>query len=276
MSLQVLVLDDDKYMGVLLKTLLAELNCETIWSRTGKDAAEKLRKYDFELVIVDFRLPDCDGMTWMSEQRRSGLNTPFIFLTGIPMTIRYQTRLRNLLKVDSILQKPVDPARFLEIVSVVLDQSLGRSTSDEDYEKLKIKLDVHKSGYRKPDNQNADSSPAEFNLESCLETMADSYEPGSDVDDELEQEIYQLKLEYLGELPSLMRDLADKLDEAKESGWTQENVYQALLVAHSIKGTSASLSIEGIPEIFGSIENALKEMHDRWSVNQSNNESILL
>lgn len=78
----VLILDDDEYIRKFVVALLTNIGYTVTEARTGRDASYEMRKRRFDLVIVDYRLPDCDGLSWISLQRGAGCTTPFMFMSG--------------------------------------------------------------------------------------------------------------------------------------------------------------------------------------------------
>jgi len=48
---------------------------------TGMEALKKLRKREYDMILLDYRLPDMDGLEFM--QKTEGLGIPIIFLTGM-------------------------------------------------------------------------------------------------------------------------------------------------------------------------------------------------
>ncbi|KAA0003979.1 MAG: response regulator [Thermoplasmata archaeon] len=53
-----------------------------IWTDSGKKALNELSQEKYDLILLDYRLPDMDGLEIMEEIERKGFNIPVIFLTG--------------------------------------------------------------------------------------------------------------------------------------------------------------------------------------------------
>lgn len=49
---------------------------------TGSEGADRLRLYDYDLVILDWELPEKSGIEIIKEYRQNGGTTPVLFLTG--------------------------------------------------------------------------------------------------------------------------------------------------------------------------------------------------
>jgi two-component system response regulator MprA len=79
---QVLLVDDDPE---LLRFLDEEFTSDTVactCSKTGTSALTLLRQQSFDLVVLDWTLPDFDGLEICRRLRRSGNTTPVLMLTA--------------------------------------------------------------------------------------------------------------------------------------------------------------------------------------------------
>src|SRR5437868_4499190 len=82
--LKILLVDDDAIDRMAVKRALraAGLNAEV---REAKDAVEGLgamKAEPFDCVLLDYRLPDSDGLSVLREARAAGVGAPVIMLTG--------------------------------------------------------------------------------------------------------------------------------------------------------------------------------------------------
>src|SRR3978361_189045 len=76
-----LVEDDSRVRETVLAWLKAEKHVveET---DSGKDALQLLTNFQYELIILDWNLPDINGPDILKQFRSDGGSTPVIFLTG--------------------------------------------------------------------------------------------------------------------------------------------------------------------------------------------------
>ncbi|AOF86722.1 response regulator [Hydrogenophaga sp. RAC07] len=81
---QLLVVDDDEYMRRLLKQLLSSAHYDVEAVGTAMDAQRYLLTNRPDLILMDFLLPDSNGILLMREIRSGQLNLdiPVIMLTG--------------------------------------------------------------------------------------------------------------------------------------------------------------------------------------------------
>lgn len=80
----VLVVDDDEFQQKLVAHLLAEANLEVGFAGSGTEALAFLRKRRPDVVLVDFNLPDIDGVevTRRFKSRADFASIPVIMITG--------------------------------------------------------------------------------------------------------------------------------------------------------------------------------------------------
>jgi len=79
---QVLIIDDDSDMRSTLSDILQEQGYKVRGYGKGKQALDWLRKNPFDVVIVDIKLPDADGMELVEHIRLINPESAVIMMTG--------------------------------------------------------------------------------------------------------------------------------------------------------------------------------------------------
>jgi len=84
-SLRILIVDDDELdRRAARRALLAcDLDVEVAEADRGADALARLASEPFDGVLLDFQLPDADGLEILREAQVRGIATPIIMLTGL-------------------------------------------------------------------------------------------------------------------------------------------------------------------------------------------------
>lgn len=85
MSYSLLIVDDQKKIREGLRTMIEQMQLpfdRIELAGNGKEASAKLRQNDFDVVMVDIRMPIMDGLELMAEARAIGLETLFIVVSG--------------------------------------------------------------------------------------------------------------------------------------------------------------------------------------------------
>jgi DNA-binding NtrC family response regulator len=84
-SYRLLVIDDSKRDTLLLERILQQAN-DTSFTITHSESAraglEELASQPYDLVLLDYYLPDMDGLAFLAEKQRRGMATPVIMLTA--------------------------------------------------------------------------------------------------------------------------------------------------------------------------------------------------
>ncbi len=79
---KVLVIDDDQDLCTIVEDFLMMEKHSVRSVHTGAQGWELLKSYQYELVILDWDLPDAKGVEILKRFRDEGGNTPIIMLTG--------------------------------------------------------------------------------------------------------------------------------------------------------------------------------------------------
>ncbi len=81
-GLRLLVADDDVFSRDYLRVLLTRHGADVDVCKDGNEAFEQVRRHDFAAVLMDVRMPGCDGTTAARRLRAAGYSLPVIGLTA--------------------------------------------------------------------------------------------------------------------------------------------------------------------------------------------------
>ncbi len=82
MKNRILVIDDDEGIREACSTVLERERYIPVLAETGEMGLELLKKEDFDLVIVDLKLPGISGMDVLKRSREDNPEIPVIMITG--------------------------------------------------------------------------------------------------------------------------------------------------------------------------------------------------
>ncbi len=82
MKSRLLLVDDEAQLVETLSERLSMRNYDVTTSLTGEDAIEKIKNYNFDVVILDVRLPGIDGTEVLREIKSLKPLIEVIMLTG--------------------------------------------------------------------------------------------------------------------------------------------------------------------------------------------------
>jgi DNA-binding response OmpR family regulator len=111
----VLIVDDDPDVRWIAAEVLREAGFTVDEAGDGDVASKLLRLGRFRLVLLDIRMPRCDGISFV--ERADDL-PPVIIHSAY--TIDADARIRLGARVVGVLQKPVAPRRLLRSVEAIL------------------------------------------------------------------------------------------------------------------------------------------------------------
>jgi CheY-like chemotaxis protein len=80
----VLVVEDDAVSAAILEDFLREDRFEVITVSDGADALMEIARRRFDLLILDINIPTLNGLRLFEIMIQKGIETPAIFITGIP------------------------------------------------------------------------------------------------------------------------------------------------------------------------------------------------
>jgi DNA-binding response OmpR family regulator len=113
----ILAVDDDPAIRQLIAGYLADNEFRVITAATGAEAEKALEEIAIDLVVLDLRLPDEDGMQ-LARRLRGGSAIPIVILTGRQDEA---DRIMGLeLGADDYLTKPFSPRELLARIRAVL------------------------------------------------------------------------------------------------------------------------------------------------------------
>src|SRR5258706_896068 len=118
----ILLVDDDVNILDTAKDILEEADYEISTASTGAKALELLDKKAFNVVVVDFQLPDATGLELARKVRERNDFTLVVLMTGhasLEMAVKAIQE-----AVYDYLIKPVDPAQLKRTLERALEKQI--------------------------------------------------------------------------------------------------------------------------------------------------------
>ncbi len=87
---KVLVIDDEQGIRNLLDTLLSRKGYDVVLADGGRKGLELIRRERPDVVVLDLKMPEMDGVAVLQQIRRLNSDQPVIILTGAATPEREQ------------------------------------------------------------------------------------------------------------------------------------------------------------------------------------------
>jgi DNA-binding NtrC family response regulator len=81
---KILVVDDEESIQMLLKEALTTWGYQVTCVGSGLKALEAMQGHLFDAALVDIRMPEMDGLTFLREVKRQDESTEVVIMTGYP------------------------------------------------------------------------------------------------------------------------------------------------------------------------------------------------
>ena len=117
---KILVIDDEPEITDIVETFLTESGYTVEVENTAKNALEKARQFQPEVILLDIMMPDIDGYNVCQEIKNDPAlaHIPVIFLTGKDRNDDMGRSFKA--GGDMFIKKPFSCERLLEIVNIVI------------------------------------------------------------------------------------------------------------------------------------------------------------
>ena len=232
----VLIVDDMMVNRTILSSLLASHGVDSDLATSGKEAMYLCRKNDYDLVLLDHRMPEIDGVETMLEIKsifkKKGVDVPIICHTTDEAS-KYES-LYKAAGFSAILTKPIDPHELYEALITYLPEGSLPSIQDEASADMKH---IRKEEAKLPDwLRNIPEIDTLLGVEHC--DTAEDY------------------LETLYIFASSIREKASEL----ESFYHDTNWQMFTLRIHSIKSVARLVGAKTLADTAASLEEAAKHL----------------
>lgn len=212
-AMKILVVEDEKKSAAALEKGLRESGYEVDVADKGDTALQMAVDHDYDLVVLDVMLPGRDGWSVMHDLRKSGKQTPVLFLTARDGV---EDRVKGLeLGADDYLVKPFAFSELQARVKTIL-----RRTPQRQPEIIKIgdlELDLFKQRAVRA-GKKLELTPKEFALLSLLARRIG--EPQSR--DTIAEEVWDMSFDSDTNVVDVhVRRLRSKLDDPYEKKLVQ-------------------------------------------------------
>lgn len=116
----VLIIDDEQSIVKNFSRLLTEEGFNVCVATNGKEALEQVNKFSFDLMLIDFRLPDIDGTDLIEKMGEKAKDAAKLMITGFATL---ETRIKALeFGIDAFVEKPIAPDDLLSLIRTKMSE----------------------------------------------------------------------------------------------------------------------------------------------------------
>lgn len=141
-NVKLLLAEDDKNLGTVLKAYLDAKNFDCTLCVNGKEALEEFQQNEYDFVILDVMMPIMDGFTVAKNIREINTEVPVLFLTA--KSLQEDVMKGFNVGGDDYLSKPFNMEELLARIEAILRRSQANKVPKQVdfYEIGKFKFDV--------------------------------------------------------------------------------------------------------------------------------------
>jgi len=250
----ILVIDDDKGFRDLVGELLRSRGYEVVLTRSAKEATAAMEARRPGLAIVDYRLPEIDGMTWITQVREEDDTLPIVLCTGNWCDQKTFNWLRNILKVSQVIQKPIVPELFVHTLENIIPPPSKADAPDLEEITGSFKIQPPLEPVR-----------PEESLEQIKKLLADEDTIPEEIERlnrlkrriETQNAIKKAREAFIDNLPEAWSEITSAVKKARENPKNLRLLQAAMGVAHKLKGTAGSYGFTKVGQFAERIEDFL-------------------
>ena len=142
----ILIVEDDKSVGKLMKSVLNDEGYNCTLAQNGKSALDIMDKQKIDLAVVDIMMPVMNGYEFTQTLRQGGCDIPILMVTA---KISHEDKKKGFaLGIDDFLAKPFDTDELLWRVKalarrskIASEKKLVLGSTELDYNSFSVSVD---------------------------------------------------------------------------------------------------------------------------------------
>ena len=125
----ILIVDDEEVVRLSHLRSLESTDCNARAAEDGRQAISVMEEQDFDVVLLDLRMPDLDGMDVLKTIKQRWPSSEVVVITGYPSIETAKQAVR--LGAFNYLTKPLDPNELRKAANDAVTQKRWSLRSDE-------------------------------------------------------------------------------------------------------------------------------------------------
>ena len=138
----ILIVDDEEMVRLSYLRSFVDTNCDAQVAEGGNEALHAMEQHAFDVVLLDLRMPDLDGMDVLKIIKERWPDSEVVVITGYPTIESAKQALK--LGANNYLAKPVGPTDVIKAANDAMIQKRWALRSDLKNREA-ANLDTHQS-----------------------------------------------------------------------------------------------------------------------------------
>ncbi len=130
-KIDILVIEDFKHDYLVMERTLqrSDIECKIDWIQRGEKVIQKLKSSSFDIVLIDYKLPDEDGLEVFRKIKREGIDIPVVFITASGNELIAAEAIKSGAQ-DYIVKDPL--GRYLDVLPSVIKKALSQWEAEQE------------------------------------------------------------------------------------------------------------------------------------------------
>jgi DNA-binding NtrC family response regulator len=118
---KILIIDDDKYILCIFSRILQKHGYNVTTAETGEEALEKIDTQNYDLALIDVKLPDTEGPDLLARIHKINPEMMKIVITGFP-SLEDATKVMDQ-GATAYLVKPVKSEELVNLINEKMNKT---------------------------------------------------------------------------------------------------------------------------------------------------------
>jgi two-component system cell cycle response regulator CtrA len=125
--MRILLIEDDKVVAHSIELMLKSENFNVCATDLGVEALDLGKRYEYDMILLDLKLPDISGFDVLRNLRGSKVNTPVLIVSGFA---NIEDKIKGLrFGADDYLTKPLHKNELIARIRAILRRAKGHVPS---------------------------------------------------------------------------------------------------------------------------------------------------
>ncbi len=124
--MKILVVDDDAIVIKSCRRILEVEGFEVTTVPSAEEALEKIKYLEFDMLLMDVKMPKHDGIFLMREIKKNWPGIPIIVMSGYPTPETIADVLK--LGANQFIPKPFRPDELMKVVRQVIEKAIKKDS----------------------------------------------------------------------------------------------------------------------------------------------------